>query len=72
MTSPDIYYKIGENIYEINIDNDFPKDIIDKFMVPMGAAVWSGSRKEIANFPVKMFLKCFDNHGILDLNNAPQ
>ena len=38
----------------------------------MGAAVWSGSRKEIANFPAKMFLKFFDNHGILDLNNAPQ
>ena len=61
-----------ETLGEYLIKNDFPKDIIDKFMIPMGAAVWSGSRKEIANFPVKMFLKFFDNHGILDLNNAPQ
>ena len=38
----------------------------------MGAAVWSGSRKDIMDFPVKMFLKFFNNHGILDLNNAPQ
>ena len=61
-----------ESLGEYLSRNDFPKDIIDKFMVPMGAAVWSGSRKEIANFPAKMFLKFFDNHGILDLNNAPQ
>ena len=63
---------IDETLGEYLARNNFPKSIIDKFMIPMGAAVWSGSRKEIANFPVKMFLKFFDNHGILDLNNAPQ
>ncbi|OIR23615.1 MAG: hypothetical protein BEU00_00025 [Marine Group III euryarchaeote CG-Epi3] len=63
---------LDETLGEYLIRNEFPKDIIDKFMIPMGAAVWSGSRSEIANFPVKMFLKFFDNHGILDLNNAPQ
>ncbi len=63
---------IDETLGEYLIRNDFPKDIIDKFIIPMGAAVWSGSRNEISNFPVKMFLKFFDNHGILDLNNAPQ
>ena len=63
---------IDETLGEYLICNNFPKDIIDKFIIPMGAAVWSGSRNEISNFPVKMFLKFFDNHGILDLNNAPQ
>ena len=63
---------IDETLGEYLIRNNFPKDIIDKFIIPMGAAVWSGSRNEISNFPVKMFLKFFDNHGILDLNNAPQ
>ena len=63
---------IDETLGEYLIRNNFHKDIIDKFIIPMGAAVWSGSRNEISNFPVKMFLKFFDNHGILDLNNAPQ
>ena len=63
---------IDETLGEYLIRNNFPEDIINKFIIPMGAAVWSGSRNEIANFPVKMFLKFFDNHGILDLNNAPQ
>ncbi|MBJ35300.1 MAG: hypothetical protein CMB62_01615, partial [Euryarchaeota archaeon] len=63
---------IDETLGEYLIRNNFPEDIINKFIIPMGAAVWSGSRNEIANFPVKMFLKFFNNHGILDLNNAPQ
>ena len=63
---------LDETLGEYLIRNKFPKDIIDKFMIPMGAAVWSGSRSEITDFPAKMFLKFFDNHGILDLNNAPQ
>ena len=63
---------IDETLGEYLERNKFPEDIINKFIIPMGAAVWSGSRNEIANFPVKMFLKFFDNHGILDLNNAPQ
>lgn len=38
----------------------------------MGAAVWSGSRNDMMNFPARMFLQFFNNHGILDLNDAPQ
>jgi uncharacterized protein len=63
---------IDETLGEYLIRNEFPTEIIEKFIIPMGAAVWSGSRKDIMNFPVKMFLRFFDNHGILNLNNAPQ
>ena len=63
---------LNETLGEYLIRKDFPQEIKDKFIIPMGAAVWSGSRKDILDFPVKMFLKFFDNHGILDLNNAPQ
>mgnify|MGYP001353265982 CR=1 FL=1 len=63
---------IDESLGEYLVRNNYPQSIIDQFMIPMGAAVWSGSRKDIMNFPVKMFLHFFNNHGILDLNNAPQ
>ena len=63
---------LDETLGEYLIRNEFPNEIINKFIIPMGAAVWSGSRKDIMDFPVKMFLKFFNNHGILDLNNAPQ
>ena len=63
---------LDETLGEYLISNHFPERIINEFIIPMGAAVWSGSRKDIMNFPAKMFLHFFNNHGILDLNNAPQ
>lgn len=63
---------LDETLGEYLIRKNFPSEIKNKFMIPMGAAVWSGSRKDILNFPAKMFLRFFDNHGILNLNNAPQ
>ena len=63
---------LEETLGEYLTRKNFPSEIKNKFIIPMGAAVWSGSRKDILNFPAKMFLRFFDNHGILDLNNAPQ
>ena len=63
---------LDETLGEYLARKEFPIEIIERFMIPMGAAVWSGSRNDMMNFPAKMFLQFFNNHGILDLNNAPQ
>ena len=63
---------LDETLGEYLNRRKFPVEIIERFIIPMGAAVWSGSRNDMVNFPAKMFMKFFDNHGILDLNNAPQ
>ena len=63
---------LDETLGEYLTRKEFPIEIIERFMIPMGAAVWSGSRNDMMNFPAKMFLQFFNNHGILDLNNAPQ
>ena len=63
---------LDETLGEYFARKEFPIEIIERFMIPMGAAVWSGSRNDMMNFPAKMFLQFFNNHGILDLNNAPQ
>ena len=63
---------LDETLGEYLTRKEFPTEIIQRFMIPMGAAVWSGSRNDMMNFPAKMFLRFFNNHGILDLNNAPQ
>ena len=63
---------LDETLGEYLTRKEFPIEIIQRFMIPMGAAVWSGSRNDMMNFPAKMFLQFFNNHGILDLNNAPQ
>ncbi|CAH9065248.1 hypothetical protein PSECIP111951_03589 [Pseudoalteromonas holothuriae] len=42
------------------------------YILPMGAAIWSTSIKEMAQFEVEFFIKFFYNHGLLDITNRPQ
>ena len=38
----------------------------------MGAAIWSSSLQEMKRFPLPLFLRFFDNHGLLDVTHRPQ
>ncbi|KGJ98330.1 NAD(P)/FAD-dependent oxidoreductase [Pseudoalteromonas sp. ND6B] len=49
--------------------NDFFKYY---YILPMGAAIWSTSIKEMENVGVEFFVKFFFNHGLLDITNRPQ
>ncbi len=40
----------------------------DRFLVPMGAAIWSTPPREMLAFPAKTFVQFFDNHGLLSVN----
>lgn len=45
---------------------------IDKYLVPMGAAIWSSSTSAIKQFSFTFFIRFFKNHGLLSVNNRPQ
>ncbi|BBN83301.1 FAD-dependent oxidoreductase [Pseudoalteromonas sp. A25] len=59
---------LGE-LLELHSFNDFFKL---HYILPMGAAIWSTSIKEMAAFEVEFFIKFFYNHGLLDITNRPQ
>ncbi|WP_404343931.1 NAD(P)/FAD-dependent oxidoreductase [Pseudoalteromonas mariniglutinosa] len=42
------------------------------YILPMGAAIWSTSIKEMSAVGVEFFVKFFFNHGLLDITNRPQ
>jgi predicted NAD/FAD-binding protein len=44
----------------------------DKYLVPMGAAIWSAGTDEMLRFPVLFFVRFFKNHGLLSIKNRPQ
>lgn len=44
----------------------------DNYLLPMVAAIWSCSVKQAGEFPLKLLLRFFHNHGLLDINNRPQ
>ncbi|MGC6386262.1 NAD(P)/FAD-dependent oxidoreductase [Ewingella sp. S1.OA.A_B6] len=52
--------------------NHFSEFFTLHYVLPMGAAIWSSSLGEMSEFPLSMFLRFFDNHGLLDVANRPQ
>ncbi len=45
---------------------------IDKYLVPMGAAIWSTDPATMREFPAQYFVRFFSNHGMLSVNDRPQ
>jgi len=45
---------------------------VEKFILPMGAAVWSSDPIRFRQFPARYFVEFFHNHGFLQVRNQPQ
>ncbi|KAA9134195.1 NAD(P)-binding protein [Marinihelvus fidelis] len=43
----------------------------NRYILPMGSAIWSSSRDEIGRMPVRFFVRFFNNHGLLSVRNRP-
>lgn len=44
----------------------------NKYLIPMGAAIWSAGTREMLEFPLLFFVRFFKNHGLLSVKNRPQ
>jgi len=61
-----------ETLSDLLNRHGFSSDFALHYVLPMGAAIWSSSLDDMANFPLTLFLRFFDNHGLLDIANRPQ
>jgi len=59
---------LGEYLKKHNFNSHF----IDRYLVPISAAIWSTSSEEMLSFPVSVFLNFYKNHGLLELWDRPQ
>jgi predicted NAD/FAD-binding protein len=41
-------------------------------LLPMAAAIWSASHRDIARYPARAFVEFFANHGLLQVTDRPQ
>jgi predicted NAD/FAD-binding protein len=48
------------------------KHFSEKYLIPMGAAIWSSGLAQMEDFPALYFLRFFKNHGLLNINDRPQ
>lgn len=53
-------------------DNGYGQMFIEKYLIPMGSAIWSASIDSMFKFPLLFFVRFFKNHGLLSVNNRPQ
>lgn len=44
---------------------------VEKYLVPMGSAVWSAEPRGMREFPFRTFSRFFDNHGMLTVDDRP-
>lgn len=51
---------------------NFSESFIDDHLLPMGAAIWSTTAAEMKAYPAKAFIRFFESHGLLKLQDRPQ
>lgn len=52
--------------------NHYGPLFIDKFIVPMGSAIWSSDPERFLDFPVSYLARFFHNHGFLNALHQPR
>lgn len=50
----------------------FSNELRDHYVLPMGAAIWSTPPGQMLDYPAEVFLRFFNNHGLLALTDQPQ
>jgi predicted NAD/FAD-binding protein len=75
------FYREATELLESNDSNitlgeylrqrDYPKEFLDWHLGPMGSAIWSTGCAKIQEFPAKLFVQFFKNHGFLQVSDRP-
>ena len=51
--------------------NRYGDEFVRHYLVPMGAAIWSMPPEEMRGFPMRYFVRFFQNHGLLNFCDRP-
>lgn len=59
---------LGDVLRELKMGDWFTR----YFLLAMGGAIWSTPLQQMLAFPARSFIRFFDNHGLLTVNDQPQ
>lgn len=62
----------NQTLGEFVTQHGYSDAFVNYYIVPMGAAIWSASVDVMMEFPLKFFLRFFNNHGMLSVDDRPQ
>lgn len=63
---------IHTTLIEFLKQGKYSQPFIDRYVVPMGRAIWSASESAMLEFPAKFFIDFFERHGFLNVDNRPR
>ena len=52
--------------------NNYSKQFVEQYFLPMGAAIWSSSFETFREFPIQFIAEFYQNHGLLGIRDRPQ
>jgi len=58
---------LGEYLQKYRYGDEFK----NHYIIPMGAAIWSTEASLMQDFPARFFIRFFNNHGLLSVNDRP-
>ena len=53
-------------------DHEFTGAFVEYYLVPMGAAIWSTPVNQVLDMPAHFFIRFFENHGMLTVDDRPE
>lgn len=60
-------YLAGLTLGDYLRQRNFSKSFEQRYLLPMGAAIWSSTEGKVADFPAESFLRFFANHNLLQV-----
>ena len=60
------------DIYTYLVSRGYSAAFIDRYLMPLASAVWSGTRNDARAMPAESFLQFLDNHGLIRVTERPQ
>jgi predicted NAD/FAD-binding protein len=49
----------------------YSRELVEHYVVPMGAAIWSSPARRLGDFPARFFVEFCRNHGLLSVEDRP-
>jgi predicted NAD/FAD-binding protein len=68
LLSQDNTLTLGEYLARHGYSDSF----VQRYIVPMGRAIWSATEDAMMGFPARFFVDFFERHGFLTVNDRPQ
>jgi predicted NAD/FAD-binding protein len=64
--------EINESLGNYLQRKNYSEAFIERYLIPMGSAIWSATQGAMLTFPLEFFIRFFKNHGLLNVVNRPQ